>query len=71
VNTLLGNRKMNIEEALGAQMREWGFSVKKIPESDEKGEKRSAAGKERGIPANLKKAIIARTKKKPSAEKSK
>ncbi|MCF7981748.1 MAG: hypothetical protein K9K86_07160 [Pseudomonadales bacterium] len=31
---------MNIEEAIGLQMKEWGFSVEKIPESDVKGEKR-------------------------------
>ncbi len=31
---------MNIEEAIGVQMRTWGFSVNIIPESDENGEKR-------------------------------
>lgn len=31
---------MNIEEAIGAQMKEWGFSVEKIPESEKKGDKR-------------------------------
>jgi hypothetical protein len=32
--------KMNIEEAIGLQMKNWGFSVEKISESDIKGEKR-------------------------------
>ena len=32
--------EMNIEEAIGIQMEEWGLSVKKIPESQVKGEKR-------------------------------
>jgi hypothetical protein len=31
---------MNIEEAIGSQMKEWGLSVRKIPESQGKGEKR-------------------------------
>lgn len=31
---------MNIEEAIGLQMEKWGLSVKKIPESQVKGEKR-------------------------------
>ena len=31
---------MNIEEAIGVQIKEWGFLVIKIPESNNKGEKR-------------------------------
>lgn len=31
---------MNIEEAIGFQMKEWGLSVKKIPESNIEGERR-------------------------------
>jgi hypothetical protein len=31
---------MNIEEAIGHQLRKWGLTVKKIPESQEKGDNR-------------------------------
>ena len=45
-----------------------GFSARQPLCAKSLSEKRSASGKERGIPENLQKAIVARTKKKVSAE---
>ncbi len=47
-----------------------GFSARQPLCAKVLSEKRSASGKERGIPANLQKAIVARTKKKPVAVES-
>jgi len=43
--------------------KKYGFSVRQPLCAKSLSEKRSASGKERGIPENLKKAIAARTKK--------
>ena len=51
--------------------KKYGFSAKQPLCAKALSEKRSASGKERGIPANLKKAIVARTKKKPVVDESK
>ena len=48
--------------------RKHGFSVRQPLCAKSLSEKRSASGKERGIPENLQKAIDARTKKKDTAE---
>jgi predicted transcriptional regulator len=45
--------------------KKYGFSARQPLCAKALSEKRSASGKERGIPANLQKAIVARTKKKP------
>ena len=47
--------------------KKYGFSARQPLCAKALSEKRSASGKERGIPANLQKAIVARTKKKPVA----
>ena len=51
--------------------KKYGFSARQPLCAKALSEKRSASGKERGIPANLQKAIIARTKKKPVSDESK
>ena len=51
--------------------KKYGFSARQPLCAKALSEKRSASGKERGIPVNLQKAIIARTKKKPVADESK
>jgi predicted transcriptional regulator len=51
--------------------KKYGFSARQPLCAKALSEKRSASGKERGIPANLQKAIVARTKKKPVADESK
>ena len=51
--------------------KKYGFSARQPLCAKSLSEKRSASGKERGIPVNLQKAIIARTKKKPVADESK
>jgi len=43
--------------------KKYGFSARQPLCAKSLSEKRSASGKERGIPENLKKAIVARTKK--------
>lgn len=48
--------------------KKYGFSARQPLCAKALSEKRSLSGKERGIPANLKKAIDARTKKKPAQE---
>jgi len=50
--------------------KKYGFSARQPLCAKALSEKRSASGKERGIPANLKKAIVARTKKRPAAVES-
>ena len=47
--------------------KKYGFSARQPLCAKALSEKRSASGKERGIPVNLQKAIVARTKKKPVA----
>lgn len=50
--------------------KKYGFSARQPLCAKALSEKRSASGKERGIPDNLKKAIDARTKKKPVRAKT-
>lgn len=54
-----------------AYRKKHGFSARQPLCAKALSERRSASGKERGIPANLQKAIVARTKKKPAADDSK
>lgn len=51
--------------------KKYGFSARQPLCAKALSEKRSASGKERGIPANLQKAITARTKKKTIVDESK
>lgn len=51
--------------------KKYGFSARQPLCAKALSEKRSASGRERGIPANLQKAIVARTKKKTAAVESK
>ena len=48
--------------------KKYGFTARQPLCTKALSEKRSASGKERGLPDNLRKAIVARTKKKSSAE---
>ena len=48
--------------------KKYGFAARQPLCAKALSEKRSASGKERGLPDNLRKAIVARTKKKSSAE---
>lgn len=50
--------------------KKYGFSARQPLCAKALSEKRSASGKERGIPENLKKAIVARTGRKPAAKKT-
>nr|WP_321467675.1 MucR family transcriptional regulator [uncultured Desulfobulbus sp.] len=50
--------------------KKYGFSARQPLCAKSLSEKRSASGKERGIPENLQKAIVARTKKKPTGKES-
>ena len=50
--------------------KKYGFSARQPLCAKALSEKRSASGKERGIPENLKKAIVARTGRKPTAKKT-
>ncbi|MGD9949114.1 MAG: MucR family transcriptional regulator [Desulfobulbus sp.] len=50
--------------------KKYGFSARQPLCAKALSEKRSASGKERGIPANLQKAIVARTKKKPVSKEA-
>ena len=50
--------------------KKYGFSARQPLCAKSLSEKRSASGKERGIPENLKKAIVARTGRKPAAKKT-
>lgn len=50
--------------------KKYGFSARQPLCAKALSEARSASGKERGIPANLQKAIVARTKKPSSGKKS-
>jgi predicted transcriptional regulator len=50
--------------------KKYGFSARQPLCVKALSEKRSASGKERGISANLKKAIVARTKKRTAAVES-
>lgn len=49
--------------------KKYGFSARQPLCAKSLSEKRSASGKERGIPENLQKAIVARTKKQPTSKK--
>ena len=51
--------------------KKYGFSARQPLCAKALSEKRSASGKERGIPTNLQKAITARTKKKTIVDESK
>lgn len=51
--------------------KKYGLSARQPLCAKALSEKRSASGKERGIPVNLQKAIVARTKKKPVADEPK
>ena len=50
--------------------KKYGFSARQPLCAKSLSEKRSASGKERGIPENLQKAIVARTKKQPASKKT-
>lgn len=50
--------------------KKYGFSARQPLCAKALSEKRSASGKERGIPENLQKAIVARTKKKSTSKES-
>ena len=50
--------------------KKYGFSARQPLCAKSLSEKRSASGKERGIPENLKKAIVARTGRKPAGKKA-
>lgn len=50
--------------------KKYGFSARQPLCAKSLSEKRSASGKERGIPENLQKAIVARTKKKPASKQT-
>lgn len=50
--------------------KKYGFSARQPLCAKALSEKRSASGKERGIPVNLQKAIVARTKKKSTSKNS-
>lgn len=50
--------------------KKYGFSARQPLCAKSLSEKRSASGKERGIPENLKKAIVARTGRKPAGKKT-
>jgi predicted transcriptional regulator len=49
--------------------KKYGFSARQPLCAKSLSEKRSASGKERGIPENLQKAIVARTKRQPTSKK--
>jgi predicted transcriptional regulator len=50
--------------------KKYGFSARQPLCAKALSEKRSASGKERGIPTNLQKAIVARTKRKSNTDES-
>ena len=50
--------------------KKYGYSARQPLCAKALSEKRSASGKERGIPENLQKAIVARTKKKSTSKES-
>ena len=68
---MLSPKHLKSHDLTGKEYRKkYGFSARQPLCAKALSEKRSASGKERGIPANLQKAIVARTKKKSTSKES-
>jgi len=68
---MLSPKHLKSHSLTGKEYRKkYGFSARQPLCAKSLSEKRSASGKERGIPENLQKAIVARTKKQPSSKKA-